>query len=434
MSMEERMTIDVRYAYLRCMKARYEKANRTEKGALLTQMQETTHLHRKSLIRLMNSPLTRKRRTRQRGRTYGPEVESALCIIAESFDHICAERLTPNLAWMAQQLADHGELYLTAILLHQLESISVSTVRRLLVRHHPILPRLPRKRPRPPNALTRHIPMRRIPWDTPTPGHFEVDLVHHSGPSASGHYVHSLQMVDVATGWSERRAVLGRSWLVMRDAFRHILAQLPFPIRELHPDNGNEFLNHHLVNFFSKEATHHITLSRSRPFHKNDNPFVEQKNSSLVRAYLGHERLDTVQQTRLLNQLYQKMGLYYNLFQPVMRVVEKGMVPDSGGQPARLIRRYDTARTPFQRLCETDAITDSARERLEALHSSINPRKLREEIYRLLDALSALPNAPGHPTENVHDTLHYPLQLEPADESTQPIPERSGHTLGNTIT
>ena len=281
MSTEERMTIDERYKYLRCMKTRYEKANRTEKGALLDEMQKVIGLHRKSLIRLMNSPLVRKPSRRERGPTYGPEVEHALCIIAESFDHICAERLTPNLLTMAQQLDAHCELHLTPWLLRKLERISTSTVRRLLSRHHPASPRLPRRSPSPPKPLTQGIPMTRIPWDTAQPGHFEVDLVHHSGPDASGQYVHSLQMVDVATGWSERRAVLGRSWLVVSDAFRHILAHLPFTVQEIHSDNGAEFLNAHLIRFWG-EAANHITLSRSRPYHKNDNPFVEQKHSARV--------------------------------------------------------------------------------------------------------------------------------------------------------
>jgi hypothetical protein len=253
--------------------------------------------------------------------------------------------------------------------------------------------------------------MKRIPWNTSQPGHCEVDLVHHSGPNPSGHYVHSLQMLDVATAWSERRAVLGRSYLVMKDAFRHILAHLPFQVREIHPDNGSEFFNHHLLRFWG-EAASHIQLSRSRPFHKNDNPFIEQKNSALIRAYLGHERLDTVAQTLLLNELYEKMGWYYNLFQPVMRVVEKTVIPAADGRPARVKRRYDRPRTPFDRLCETEAISDQQREQLMTLRGSINPRKLREEIYALRDALFSLPNAVEGVTENVHQTLHYPLEPE----------------------
>jgi hypothetical protein len=262
--------------------------------------------------------------------------------------------------------------------------------------------------------------MKRIPWHTTQPGHFEVDLVHHSGPSASGHYVHSLQMVDVATGWSERRAVLGRGWLVMSDAFRHVLTHLPFAVEEIHPDNGSEFFNHHLLRFWG-EAASHIQLSRSRPYHKNDNPFVEQKNSSLVRAYLGNERLDTAAQTLLLSELYEKMGCYYNLFQPVMRLAEKIVIPASNGRPGRVKRRYDQPRTPFERLCETDAISDHKREQLTALRQSINPRTLRLEIYALRDELFSLPNAAGDVTENVHQTLHYPWEREvPTVDSDQP--------------
>jgi hypothetical protein len=227
-------------------------------------------------------------------------------------------------------------------------------------------------------------------------------------------------MVDVATGWSERRAVLGRSWLVVRDAFRHILAYLPFEVREIHSDNGSEFFNYHLLRFWG-EAAGHIQLSRSRPYHKNDNPFVEQKNSSLIRAYLGHERLDTVAQTLLLNELYEKMGCYYNLFQPVMRLEEKIVIPASDGQPARVQRRYDRPRTPFDRLCETDAISDQQQERLIALRASINPRKLRQEIYALCDTLFSLPSALPGVTENVHQSLHYPLELQlPNEDSDQP--------------
>jgi hypothetical protein len=415
MSTEDHMTIDERYKYLCCMRQRYRQANRPDRGRLLDEMQAVTGLHRKSLIRRINGSLTRKPRRRQRGRTYGPEVESALCIIAESFDYVCAERLTPNLLWMAQLLDAHGELFLSPPLRDDLAKISASTVRRILARHHPSPCRLPRKPPTRPKPLTQGIPMQRIPWNTAQAGHCEVDLVHHSGPHPSGQYVHSLQMVDVATGWSERRAVLGRSWLVMRDAFRHILLHLPFQVREIHSDNGSEFFNYHLLEFWG-EAAGHIELSRSRPFHKNDNPFVEQKNSSLIRSYLGHDRLDTVAQTRLLNELYEKMGCYYNLFQPIMRLAEKVVLPATEGRPSRVQRRYDRPRTPFDRLCEVGAITDPQREHLLGLRISINPRSLRQEIYALRDALFTLPNALQGVTENVHHTLHYPLDLEPDEE------------------
>jgi len=403
MSTEDKMNIDERRKYLRTMKKRYVQARRQECGRLLDEMEAVTGLHRKSLIRLMNSNLERQPRQRQRSRTYGVEVDDALRVIAESLDYICAERLTPNLVWMAEHLARHGELETSPQLLGQLGCISVSTVGRRLARLRQDEPRLPRRGPKQANRLTRDIPMTRIPWDEQQPGHFETDLVHHSGPSASGEFVCTVQMIDVATSWSERVAVLGRSYLVMEDAFRRMLARLPFPVLEIHPDNGTEFFNHHLLRFW-RDKVQGVSLSRSRPYHKNDNRFVEQKNDTLVRAYVGYERLDTVAQTLALNRLYDKMWVYYNLFQPVMRLTEKTVVPQEG-QAARVKRRYAPARTPFDRLCATGAITPAHRQQLEALRDRTNPRRLRQEIYDAIDHLFSLPNAlPGVP-ENVRHTL-----------------------------
>lgn len=285
MSTEDQMSIDERRKYLRINMKRYIKADRKGRGQLLDEMEAVTELHRKSLIRLMNGSLGRRPRQRQRGRTYGAEVDDALRVIAESLDYVCADRFTPNLVWLAKHLATHGEMEASPSLLDQLGRISVSTVKRKLSRIRQDQPRLPRRRgPQGVHRLTRGIPMKRIPWDEQHPGHFEVDLVHHCGPSAYGEYICTIQMIDVATGWSERAAVLGRSYRVMEDAFRRILVHLPFPVREIHPDNGSEFFNHHLLRFW-KDTVQGLQLSRSRPYKKNDNRFVEQKNSTLVRAY-----------------------------------------------------------------------------------------------------------------------------------------------------
>jgi hypothetical protein len=415
MSSDDKMSIEERRKYLRRMKKRYAQATRKERGELLDEMEAVSELHRKSLIRLMNGSLERKPRRKQRGCTYRSNVDDALRVIAESLDYVCAERLTPNLVWMAEHLAAHGEMTVTPQLREKLGQISVSTVRRRLDRIRQDQPRLPRKGPERANRVTKDIPMKRIPWDEAEPGHFEVDLVHHCGPSASGEYVHTLQMVDVATGWSERVAVLGRSFRVMRAGFQRCLERLPFPVLEIHPDNGSEFLNHHLVRFF-RDTVQEVDLSRSRPYHKNDNRNVEQKNSTLVRAYLGYDRLDTVQQTQVLNALYDKMWLYYNFFQPVMHLTEKTVIPIEG-RSVRIKRRYDQAQSPFDRLCTTDAISNQDRQRLQDLRDQTNPRQLRREIYDLLDYLFTLPCATPGITEDVYQTLVLPLSL-PKGEDT----------------
>jgi hypothetical protein len=339
----------------------------------------------------MKGDLVRKPRQRQRGRTYDYEVDDAIRVIAETLDYICAERLTPSLLPTARLLGEHRELAVSDPVLGLLGQISVRTVKRILSRIRQDERHLPRRGPARALPILGEVPAERIPWDIAEAGHCEVDLVHHCGPSASGDYLHSLQMTDVATGWSERVAVLGRSGLMMEAGFRRILSRLPFALLELHPDNGSEFLNNHLWRFF-KDQVPGLHFSRSRPWQKNDNRFVEQKNQSLVRAYLGFDRLDSLAHVQLVNQLYDKMWLYYNFFQPVLHTVEKSRVTVEGQRP-HLKRRYDTAQTPFERVCAANAITLERRQLLEQLRQQTNPRRLRRQIYALIDAIAALPLA-----------------------------------------
>lgn len=379
------MTIAERRKYLGLMRGRYLLAARAEQSRLLDEMQAVTRMHRKSLLRLLHAAdLRRRPRTKQRTKTYGIRVDDAIRLIWESLDYICAERLTPALLPTARHLARHGELLLTDDLLAHLEQISITSVQRRLTRFSQDTPRLPRRGPEQANRVARDIPMRKIGWDEREPGHFEVDLVHHGGSEPKGDYVYTLQMIDVASGWSERVAVLGRSQYAMEYGFRRILARLPFPIRELHSDNGSEFLNNHLVRFWGQEITG-LTLTRSRPYQKNDNRFVEQKNATLVRAYLGQVRLDTPAQTEALNALYDRMWVYYNLFQPVLRLREKAHTD------TRTIRRWDRAQTPFERVLATGVLSEPQRTRLEELRAAINPRELRRTIYHDLEQLLQQP-------------------------------------------
>ena len=415
MSIDDKMTVDERRKYLNTVKKRYEQADQHDKGLLLTEMEAVTGLHRKSLIRLLHErSLARHPRRQQRGRTYGPAVVDALGVIADSLDHICAERLQPNLVWLAQHLAAHGELTVSPPVLLQLGQIGVATIRRVLQRRAQDQPHLPRRGPEPANRLAREIPMTRVPWDEREPGHFEVDLVHHSGPTTVGEYVHSLQLVDVATGWSERGAILGRSYTVMENAFQCVVARLPFPVVELHPDNGSEFLNAQLVRFW-RELVKDVHLSRSRPYHKNDNRFVEQKNATLVRAYLGTDRLDSVVQTQALNRLYDDMWLYYNFFQPVMRLAEKTVHPQADGT-TRCTRRFDDAQTPLDRLLATSVVEAPRREALLTLRHQTNPRQLRQAIEDQLGRLFTLPGAVPGQTEDVYQTLRVPLSPPKGDD------------------
>jgi hypothetical protein len=402
MTTEEKMTLDEVYKYLRLMKPRYLQADRAGKSALLDEMETVTGRHRKSLIRRLGGSVQRRSRAHERERTYKADVDLALRRIWESYDYICAERLQPNLVSLAQQLAAHGELELSSALQIQLGEVGLTTVRERLRQFRQDEPQLAHRAPGPRNRTLADIPMQRIAWDEPVPGHFEVDLVFHSGPDASGEFGHTLQMIDVYSGWSERVAILGRSYRVMEDGFRRLLQRVPFSVTHIHPDNGSEFFNDHMRTFWAQYP--HIELSRSRPYQKNDNRFVEQKNSSLVRRYLGDIRLDTVAQIQALNAIYGKLWLYNNAFQPSLRLIEKTYVPATEKKPARLKRKY-SALTPWQRLCSAQVVAPDIQQLLQLRIDITNPRQLRQDIYADLDQLFNLPTATPEHIENVFETL-----------------------------
>jgi len=382
MPSDEKMSVDERRKYLKLVAPRYVKARRAERSKLLTEMREVTGLHRKSLLRLMHMPSLERapRRRRFRRRRYGVAVAEVVQVVWESLDYVCAERLTPALLPTARQLAQWEELVLTPEVEAALRTISRATVQRLLQHFQQDTPKLPRRKPQPPNRLLRDVPMERLWWATSTPGSFEADLVHHCGPVAAGDYIHSLQLVDIATGWSERVAVFGRSQAAMVEAFGRVRARLPFSINHLHPDNGSEFFNDHLIRYFGEEITG-LRLSRSRPYRKNDNRFVEQKNATLVRAYTGYERLDSRRQCAALDNIYDLLWVYNNLFQPVLHLVGKEVVD------GKLHRKWDQAQTPYQRLLSSGVLSPKQEVRLASLYTGNNPRQLRKAIYQAVEQL-----------------------------------------------
>ena len=321
------------------MAPRYADAGRSERSGLLTEIAAVTGLHRKSVLRLLHSAALERapRRPGSRRHQYGPAVQDVVRVVWETCDYACAERLTPDLLPLARHLAGFGEVAPSPEVEVALGCISMATVQRLLRRFRRDGPRLPRRKPQPTNVLLREATMERLSWAIDCSGTFETDLVHHSGPVTEGEYLHTLQMIDVATGWSERVAVLGRSQAATVDGFERVRRRLPFPILHLHPDNSSELFNNHLIRYFGQEVTG-LTLSRSRPFNKSDNRFVEQKNNTLVRAYLGYDRLDTPQQCVAVNALYDQLWVYYNLFQPVLHLIGKDMVA------GKMERRWDRAR------------------------------------------------------------------------------------------
>ena len=389
MPSEEQMTIEERYKYLRQQQERYRGLDRTGRGKLLDELEAITGLHRKSLVRLMSSKPKRRPRQHQRGLTYGPEVREAVLAVAEVEDWVCAERLTRNLAWLAAHLHAHGELELTEETAQALEQISTSTIRRILLCRP--RPEWARRRPATsPNPVARQVAVERIPWDVSQAGYLEIDLVHHCGRSSEGEYLHTLHVVDVASGWSERAVVPGRSYLAVSTALGHILDALPFTVLEAHCDNGSEFLNQLLL-WFWKERYPHVRLTRSRPYHKNDNRMVEQKNYSLVRAYAGYGRLASPAQAQVLADLWEAIRLYHNAFQPVFRLQEK--IYATGSDGGRTRTRHGQAETPLDRLVALGAMEPITAQAWQERRRATSLRQLYDRVTALAKELYTVPEA-----------------------------------------
>lgn len=400
------MDLKARTTYLGVMQARYRKArSRKEKSDLLDEMVSATGMNRNYLIQKLRRPVERKKRSRERSNGYGPEVDRILAKTAQAQQGICAERLAGYLLETAENLAQHGQLYLDDHLREQLERISVSTIRRRLKSTRKA--KLRAQSTGAPNSLQRQIPIRRIPWNVDLPGHCEVDLVHHGGSDPKGQFGYTLQVVDVATGWSGRRAILGRSYVVVADALHAIFEQFPFPVVQLHVDNGSEFLNHLLL-MFLEQFYPTIELLRSTPSKPNDNRFVEQKNATLVRHYINNQRLDTVTQIRYLNSIYDHLGQCYNLWQPVFHQIDKHHIPATADRSAYTQRVHDRPVPPLVRLISTNSLNPEMVQALRSQQHAFDLFAAQDQIRSMFRHLFAYPCAKPDTPENVFQTLANP--------------------------
>ncbi len=389
MSPEEPMNINERRKYLHKMQPLYQKASRSQRTALLTEMEAVTGLHRKSLLRLLHGDLHRKPRRRQRGPTYTQATRQVIQACAEALDYPCAERLQPVLLATARSLARHGHVALSPETQAQLQKVSVSTVRRIVgpVRRQAARLAAPRRPPRKPSTVARAVPQSMIPAQVAAPGQIEGDTVFHNGGVASGLFAYSLCWTDVFSGWVATQATLGNSALVMRDAFEALYARLPFLLKMFHSDNGPEFLNALVFDFLQAQG---VAFTRSRPYHKNDNRFVEENNGSHIRAYVGYARYDSMAQVQALNTLYQRLDLYHNLFQPLMRRQEDGTY---------------TVATPLDRLLQAQVWDRATAQAWQMYRDALDPLALRLAIADALNALEAAPGAQPGQTEDVRQTL-----------------------------
>jgi len=362
------------------VRPRYYAATRAEKGLILDELEANTGYHRKYAIHLLHHPkevpVRHKRRAKHR---YSLPVQAALVKVWRAANCICGKRLVPCLEWFVSAMERHGELALDSETRCLLLAMSPATADRLLHHERQTNVRRGLSTTKPGTLLKQAIAIRTFAdWNGARPGFFEVDLVAHCGDSTRGEYVHTLVMVDVATGWTELVALPNKGQKAVTAAIDRVRQRLPFPMLGLDSDNGSEFINGTLARYC---VQHHITFTRSRPYKKNDQPYVEQKNWTVVRQMIGYDRYEGAQAAQCMQTLYDDLRPYVNCFQPLMKMTAKKRVG------SRLRKWYDLARTPYQRVlavCEANA---ASKAQLQQQYLSLNPVALLRSIHQLQDKL-----------------------------------------------
>ena len=368
------MTSKSKHELLDAIRPRYLRAKKAEKERILDEFCAATGYHRKYAIRLLkHGPKPRGLKKSGRKKIYQGAVVEALIQIWEICGRICSRRLQPFLPEIIGVLEQQQELILPPEVKQRLLHISRASIDRCL---QPARFEHPRglSTTKPGTLLKQAIPVRIFtPWEEERPGFEEVDLVAHCGQSAEGPFLNTLTVTDIATGWTECLAIWQKSQQLVAEAILELRRRLPFPLLGIDSDNGSEFINDLLYHYCLDE---HITFTRSRPYKKNDQAHVEQKNWSVVRHTVGYDRLETQAELAILRSIYADLRLYINFFQPVLKLIGKEQVD------GKTIKRYDLATTPYRRVLASDQVPLGSKAKLTNLYLHLNPVVLRNQIDR----------------------------------------------------
>ena len=408
------MSAKAKWEYLQAIYGRYRAATREDKQRILNEFCRVTTYHRKYAIRLLNGPPPgRPRAARRRAPTYGSAVIDAVKTIWEAAGYPWSVRLKALLPLWLPWARRH--LRLAPAVEAQIRCISARQIDRRLAPHKRELKTRRYGRTKPGTLLKHHIPLRTDHWDVTVPGFTELDLVAHCGNSAHGEFAHSLNVADIQTTWTETRALLGKSQVRVREALDEIRRAVPFRLQGIDSDNGSEFINDQLVRYCQ---AHQIQFTRGRPYKKDDNAHIEQKNWTHVRKLVGYLRYDTPAAVTALNDLYRhELRLFQNLFLPSVKLRRKVRVG------ARLRRRYDPPQTPLDRLRACSEAEPKTVAALVALRQRLDPFALAQTIDRKLERLFALA-APGQPQPA--SPAPQPPSSSPPLPTRLPRPRRGG--------
>lgn len=396
------------------IRKRYRAATKKQKMMILDEFCALTGYNRVYGARMLRqrTELRVVGKKRKGSLKYDEETLRPLRKIWAAMDGVCGKRVAPFIPEMIEVLTRHGELELTPEQKEKLLVVSAATIDRRLAPERKKLELKGRGGTKPGSLLKSQIPVRTFSeWNEERPGFVEIDLVGHEGGNSKGDFCQTLDMVDVFSGWTETRVVKNKAQKWVFAAIKDARRTLPFPLLGIDSDNGSEFINDQLLRYCKDER---ITFTRSRPHNKNDGCHVEQKNWSIVRRAIGYHRYDTDDELKTISELYRRLRLYTNFFQPSQKLVEKIRIG------AKIKKRHDSAKTPYQRIMTCEHVSDNDKAALERQYMKLNPVALKKEIISLqkkLYKLVSLKDQLRRKEATVTEALEYTLP----EATTQPF-------------
>jgi hypothetical protein len=365
------LSLATRRELIQAIAERYHAAARPEKKSILDEFIKVTGYHRKHAIRALKRTSGTGAEPAPRSRIYDEAVRCALTILWEAADRICGKRLKEAIPTLLEAMERYGHLRLESQVRQHLMDMSAATMDRLL---RPVREagKQQRRRSSINTPLRRSIAVRTFSdWNDPPPGFFEMDMVAHCGRSVAGSHAHSLVLTDIATGWTEAAALAVREQTLITVTVEEVRLKLPFPMLGLDVDNDSAFINETVVDYCRERK---IQLTRSRPYKKNDQAWIEQKNGSVVRRLVGYGRLEGAAAAEALSTLHDTARLYVNFFQPSFKL--KSKVRDG----AKVTKKYHVPATPYERLLANDRVTDECKDHLRRVFSTLDPVALLNRI------------------------------------------------------
>lgn len=366
---------------------RYASSSRKDRGRILDEFAALSGLHRKHAMRLLRVGQPGRRSGPRPGRRlYNEAVREALIVIWEASDRVCGKRLRPLVPVLVEAMERHGDIQLAPEVRAGLEAMSAATIDRALRKvREPGGGRKRRNAP-PSAAIRRSVPVRTFDgWDDPAPGFVEADLVAHGGPSAKGSFVQTLTLTDIATGWTECAPLLVREQKLLTEVLSEVRKRMPFALLGFDTDNDSVFMNE-TVKSYCDEAG--LVFTRCRPYRKNDQAWVEQKNGAVVRRTVGYRRYEGLEAAAALGRLYSSLRLFVNFFQPSFKLAEKKR------DGAKVKKKYHPPATPYQRLLADVRTSEDVRRQVTAIHATLDPVELLHSIRAVQRELVEIADRP----------------------------------------